>query len=64
MPYRIPREIPAKSLTMKRRVLIIVENLPVPFDGRVWKEALSLHENGYVVTVLIMSKGERVRKAI
>jgi glycosyltransferase involved in cell wall biosynthesis len=37
---------------MKRRVLIIVENLPVPFDGRVWKEALSLHENGYVVTVL------------
>jgi glycosyltransferase involved in cell wall biosynthesis len=37
---------------MKRRVLIIVENLPVPFDGRVWKEARSLHENGYVVTVL------------
>jgi glycosyltransferase involved in cell wall biosynthesis len=37
---------------MTRKVLIIVENLPVPFDGRVWKEALSLHENGYVVTVL------------
>ncbi len=35
-----------------KKVLIIVENLPVPFDGRVWKEACSLHENGYEVTVL------------
>lgn len=32
--------------------MIIVENLPVPFDRRVWKEACSLHENGYEVTVL------------
>ena len=37
---------------MKNKVLIIVENLPVPFDGRVWKEATSLHRNGYEVTVL------------
>ncbi len=37
---------------MKRRVLIIVENLPVPFDGRVWKEACSLRNAGYQVTVL------------
>ena len=37
---------------MKRKVLIIVENLPVPFDTRVWKEALSLRENGYEVAVL------------
>lgn len=37
---------------MKKRVLIIVENLPVPFDGRVWKEACALHESGYDVTVL------------
>ena len=36
----------------RRKVLIIVENLPVPFDTRVWKEALSLRENGYEVTVL------------
>jgi glycosyltransferase involved in cell wall biosynthesis len=36
----------------RRKVLIIVENLPVPFDTRVWKEALSLGENGYEVTVL------------
>jgi glycosyltransferase involved in cell wall biosynthesis len=36
----------------KKKVLIIVENLPVPFDGRVWKEACSLRQNGYEVTVL------------
>ena len=35
-----------------RRVLIIVENLPVPFDTRVWKEACALREHGYDVTVL------------
>jgi glycosyltransferase involved in cell wall biosynthesis len=35
-----------------RKVLIIVENQSVPADPRVWKEALSLHENGYEVTVL------------
>jgi glycosyltransferase involved in cell wall biosynthesis len=34
------------------KVLIIVENAPVPFDTRVWKEACSLHEAGYEVTVL------------
>lgn len=37
---------------MKNKVLIIVENLPVPFDMRVWKEALSLRKAGYAVTVL------------
>jgi glycosyltransferase involved in cell wall biosynthesis len=37
---------------VKRKVLIIVENLPVPFDSRVWKEACSLRENGYDVSVL------------
>jgi glycosyltransferase involved in cell wall biosynthesis len=35
-----------------KKVLIIVENLPVPFDSRVWKEAVSLTQNGYQVTVL------------
>ena len=40
------------ALCVKKKVLIIVENLPVPFDTRVWKEASSLHKNGYDVTVL------------
>jgi glycosyltransferase involved in cell wall biosynthesis len=37
---------------VKKKVLIIVENMPVPYDTRVWKEALSLRQNGYQVTVL------------
>ena len=37
---------------MKKKILIIVENLPVPFDSRVWKEASSMHNAGYEVTVL------------
>ena len=36
----------------RRRVLIIVENLPVPFDRRVWSEATSLFRNGYDVSVI------------
>jgi glycosyltransferase involved in cell wall biosynthesis len=35
-----------------KKILIIVENIPVPFDTRVWKEATSLQTNGYEVTVL------------
>ena len=35
-----------------RKVLIIVENLPVPFDRRVWQEALALREAGYQVAVI------------
>jgi len=47
---------------MKKKVLIIVENLPVPFDTRVWKEACALHENGYDVTVLCpKGKGHQKR---
>src|SRR5208283_3340265 len=37
---------------VKKKVLIIVENAPVPFDTRVIKEAYSLKEAGYEVTVL------------
>ena len=37
---------------MKSKVLMIVENLPVPFDRRVWKEACALRDEGYQVTVL------------
>ena len=37
---------------MKKKVLIVVENQPIPFDTRVLKEAHSLHKAGYQVTVL------------
>ena len=36
----------------RRRVLIIVENLPVPFDRRVWHEATTLRDDGYDVSVI------------
>lgn len=35
-----------------RRVLIIVENLPSPFDRRVWQEATTLHGAGYEVSII------------
>ncbi|MEH1778896.1 MAG: glycosyltransferase family 4 protein [Nostoc sp.] len=34
------------------RVLIIVENLPLPFDRRVWMEATTLIKAGYEVSVI------------
>jgi len=36
----------------KPRVLIIVENLPCPFDRRVWQEARALYSNGYQVAII------------
>ncbi len=47
--------------TKKRKVLIIVENLPVPFDTRVWQEATTLVANGYTVSV-ICPKGKGYTK--
>ncbi|MCZ6873771.1 MAG: glycosyltransferase family 4 protein, partial [bacterium] len=38
--------------TESRRVLIILENLPVPFDRRVWQEATTLQQAGYQVSVI------------
>src|SRR5574344_592256 len=36
----------------QKKVCIVVENLPVPFDRRVWQEALSLRDAGASVTVI------------
>jgi glycosyltransferase involved in cell wall biosynthesis len=40
------------SVRNGRRVLIIVENLPCPFDRRVWQEARTLTSAGYVVSII------------
>jgi glycosyltransferase involved in cell wall biosynthesis len=37
---------------MTRRILILVENLPSPFDRRVWQQASALRDAGYVVTII------------
>jgi glycosyltransferase involved in cell wall biosynthesis len=36
----------------QRRVLIIVENLPAPFDRRVWQEAQTLRSAGHRVSII------------
>jgi glycosyltransferase involved in cell wall biosynthesis len=35
-----------------RHVCIVVQNLPVPFDRRVWLECLALRDHGYEVSVV------------
>ncbi len=39
-------------MSRPRRVLILVENLPSPFDRRVWQEACALRDAGYVVSII------------
>jgi glycosyltransferase involved in cell wall biosynthesis len=36
----------------KKKILIIVENLPSPFDRRVWQEATTLRDAGYQVSII------------
>jgi glycosyltransferase involved in cell wall biosynthesis len=48
-----------------RKILIIVENLPVPFDRRVWQEATTLTQAGYEVSVVCPTgKGHEARREI
>ena len=35
-----------------KKVLILVENLPSPFDRRVWQEANALRDGGYTVSII------------
>jgi glycosyltransferase involved in cell wall biosynthesis len=41
-----------ESVGNARRILILVENLPSPFDRRVWQEATTLHTQGYEVIIV------------
>jgi glycosyltransferase involved in cell wall biosynthesis len=40
------------SAGSQRKVLFIVENLPSPFDRRVWQEATTLQQHGYQVCII------------
>lgn len=40
----------------ERNILIIVQNLPVPFDRRVWQEAVTLRRAGFGVAVVSPKK--------
>jgi len=52
----------AVAVARRRRVLIIVENLPCPFDRRVWQEANTLAAAGYQVSI-ICPKGKGYDKS-
>lgn len=43
---------PIEKSNPLKKILIIVENLPSPFDRRVWQEATTLHQNGYQVSII------------
>jgi len=43
--------------TRRKHILIIVENLPVPFDRRVWLESLTLRGAGHDVSVICPQGG-------
>ena len=46
-----------------KHILIIVENLPVPFDKRVWNEANALTRAGYKVSIISpVGKGSEKRR--
>ena len=44
-------------VSQQSRVLIIVENLTVPLDRRVWQEATTLRDAGYTVSVICPKGG-------
>jgi len=44
--------IRTKNQELRTNILIIVEDLPVPFDRRVWQEACALREAGFGVSVI------------
>jgi glycosyltransferase involved in cell wall biosynthesis len=47
----------------RRRVLVIVQNLPVPRDRRVWLECRSLQAEGYEVSVICPQGGDTRSRA-
>jgi glycosyltransferase involved in cell wall biosynthesis len=50
-----------RSARSGRRALILVEDLPVPFDRRVWSEAQTLRDAGWRVTI-VCPRGEGARR--
>ena len=40
------------SVFAGKHILIVIENLPAPFDRRVWQEATTLRENGADVSII------------
>jgi len=61
LPLSFTDLVPDRPLS-GRRILIVVENLPVPFDRRVWMEARTLKAAGADVSVICpVGKGHEER---
>lgn len=58
----VPKPTKVLPKMHKSRVLIIVENLPLPNDRRVWMEARQLVESGYQVSTISI-KGKNATKS-
>jgi glycosyltransferase involved in cell wall biosynthesis len=61
LPKAVPSPWGSPKGAPKGKVLIIVENLPVPNDRRVWLEATTLRDAGYQVSVISIT-GKNARK--
>jgi glycosyltransferase involved in cell wall biosynthesis len=60
---RIAADLIAAQPLAGRKILIVVENLPVPFDRRVWQEATTLAAAGAEVSVICPTgKGHTERR--
>jgi glycosyltransferase involved in cell wall biosynthesis len=46
----------------QRKILIIVENLTMPIDRRVWQEAKTLRDEGYLVSIICPVGGKYTKK--
>jgi glycosyltransferase involved in cell wall biosynthesis len=55
-------ELPRLERSKPTAVCIVVENLPVPIDRRVWAEARTLRDAGYLVSV-VCPKGKKSCRA-
>jgi glycosyltransferase involved in cell wall biosynthesis len=61
---RRPSETPEGVVDHKPGVLVIVQNLPVPFDRRVWLECQALTAAGYSVSVICPKGPEDASEAV
>jgi glycosyltransferase involved in cell wall biosynthesis len=55
---------PEETVERKPRILIVVQNLPVPFDRRVWLECQALTAAGYSVSVICPKGPEDPSEAV
>src|SRR5688500_4269772 len=59
----MPCAAEASTTVSLGRALIIVENLSVPFDRRVWQETQALHAEGYEVSVICPAGAKQDRES-